>query len=181
MLTIRDAQMEAFRRAARARFARRLTDHFLSAYPRESRQAEGRPGVAAFVDVGMTRAAEHGFKTEALVSRYVSLMFMLGVDFDRDPQIPWVRELLDDPGFDEAELRMDQASQAVTEYLGETGGTDAGLVVRAMVRAREFELDRLPRAMDSGWEPAMLEIFEWIYPEKHAVQGDEVAGKLGAL
>ncbi|MEX1363996.1 MAG: hypothetical protein AB1Z98_12775 [Nannocystaceae bacterium] len=44
---------------------------------------------------GVSRALAHGIRTEQGACTFVGLQFVLGRDFDRDPQLPWVREILD--------------------------------------------------------------------------------------
>lgn len=40
------------------------------------------------------RALEHDIRTERGTCKFVVLWLVLGRDFDRDPQQPWIREIL---------------------------------------------------------------------------------------
>lgn len=44
---------------------------------------------------GVKRALAYGIGTERDAAKFVSLTFVLGRDFDRDPRLPWAREILD--------------------------------------------------------------------------------------
>lgn len=46
------------------------------------------------IDVGVVRAARHGFRDVSLVRPYIGLMTLLGSHFDEDPQLPWAQESL---------------------------------------------------------------------------------------
>ncbi|WP_437969270.1 hypothetical protein WMF04_08215 [Sorangium sp. So ce260] len=46
------------------------------------------------IDVGIARAARHGFRDAAEVRPFVGLMVFLGSHFDEDPQLPWAGEHL---------------------------------------------------------------------------------------
>jgi hypothetical protein len=46
------------------------------------------------IDVGVARAARHGFRDLAEVRSFVGLMVFLGGQFDEDPQLPWAADHL---------------------------------------------------------------------------------------
>lgn len=52
------------------------------------------PGARRAIDVGIERAARHGFRGAPEVRSFVSLMIFLGSHFDEDPQLPWAAEHL---------------------------------------------------------------------------------------
>ena len=95
MLVIREAQMDGFGQAARSRFEQGMVELFLSNYPRECDQAGGKTQIGHLVRHGVKAAADRGFTSKRQVSAYLCLMFILGVDFASDPQLPWVADLLD--------------------------------------------------------------------------------------
>lgn len=52
------------------------------------------PLTLVFIDLGLARAARHGFTQREDVCLYLALMVFLGSYFDEDPQYPWAAELL---------------------------------------------------------------------------------------
>src|SRR5262245_2740010 len=106
MIAIRPDQIELFRREAQARQELKLVRHFTQYYSRECREAGGEPAVLKVVRLGIDNAQNHGYATLKQAGFYVGLMFMLGVDFDVDPQIPWAAQKLDDVGVADRDQRI---------------------------------------------------------------------------
>jgi hypothetical protein len=52
------------------------------------------PRTRPAIDVGIARAARHGFRESMHVRPFVSLMIFLGSHFDEDPQLAWAAESL---------------------------------------------------------------------------------------
>ena len=90
MLVIREAQMKSLGDNAQDRFAARLCDIFAQAYPRECRQAGGRPAMLHWARIGLKSAVAAGYRSQFESARWLALMLILGVDFAVDPQLPWV-------------------------------------------------------------------------------------------
>jgi hypothetical protein len=93
------------------------------------------------IDVGIARAARHGFRNAAEVRPYVSLMVFLGSHFDEDPQLPWAAESL-------SESAGASRTNAMTGLLRETSQRMQPIVGRsgeyyrralAWAEARSFE------------------------------------------
>lgn len=49
----------------------------------------------------LPKAEEHAFISIETINYYFLLMYLLGHQFDTDPQFPWIKDLLNDPQFDE--------------------------------------------------------------------------------
>ena len=73
------------------------------------------------IDVGIARAARHGFRESTHVRPFVSLMIFLGSHFDEDPQLAWAAESL------RKAARASRGS-AIGDLLGETSRRMAPLV-----------------------------------------------------
>lgn len=94
MLSLRPPQLEALGHARRVELEQRLHAHVCRTLPATTRgmsDAEIRDAVHH----GVSRALAHGIDTERGVCKYVNLVFVLGRDFDRDPRLPWAREILE--------------------------------------------------------------------------------------
>ena len=61
-------------------------------------QAIGEPALRQLIIHGTDRAGKYGIRVESDVSIYIVFMFLMGSGFDRDPQFPWVGEVLNDAG-----------------------------------------------------------------------------------
>jgi hypothetical protein len=139
MLAIRPDQLELFRRQAQTRQELRLARHFQQFYPRECKEA-GEPNVLKVVHAGIEKAATYGYLSLQQAGYTVGLMFMLGIDFDVDPQVPWAAERLRDPKISDPGRRIQAAYEAAVEYLGKTAGSACENVVKAMVRLKAWDL-----------------------------------------
>ncbi|MDI3284586.1 hypothetical protein [Polyangium sp. 15x6] len=111
MLRILREQVDALRQAELEEYRERVIAQIQGIFPAEWSRL-GEEGCGALVDRALGRAARHGCKSEQDVFRYVSLMLVLGPDFEEDPALPWVREILEDPeasGWQKVSALMDRA------------------------------------------------------------------------
>jgi hypothetical protein len=173
-LVIRNEQMRALGAALQSRFEAQLAAVFLRNYPRECHQAGGEAAVLRWVRSGLLRAGAAGFRSRFESGRWLSLMFILGADFARDPQLPWVRALLDDTTLTDATDRISLLYEQTVDYLGETAGEDAELVVRALLRMRDLDLQGLPQLDGEAWVAACCDRLRALYPQKFDFQGPEL-------
>lgn len=162
--------MHVFDVDSRTRFEQDIVRHFLKTYPRECRQAGGPEPVAKLVTAAIERGVGFGFTAKDQVSLFVALRFILGIDLDRDPQIPWVSQMLNGRKIRNPSLRINAIYDRMLEYLGETAGDRCELVVRAMIRLRDWDISTAP-PVDHKWTPNMLELLHGIYPQKFDHQG----------
>jgi len=94
---VRQAQMEAFSRAAIDDFIDLVIARLWDVFPDECR-ALGPAGLDARVREGLERAARRGIELEYHLRLYVDVVMALGPQFDEDPSVPWAGALLGDPG-----------------------------------------------------------------------------------
>jgi hypothetical protein len=176
-LVIRNAQMQALGAGSQSRFEDVLAAVFLRNYPRECRQAGGDAAILAWVRLGLARASAAGYRSRFECGRWLSLMFILGADFARDPQLPWVREVLADPALTDATDRVALLYEQALDYLGDTAGDDAELVVRALLRMREVDFQALPELDGDEWLADCCERLQALYPQKFDFQGAELTAQ----
>lgn len=111
MLRILREQVDALRQLELEAYRERVLGQIREIFPAQW-SALGEEGAGALVDRALGRAARHGCKSEGDVFRYVSLMLVLGHDFEEDPALPWVREILGEPeasGWQKMSALMDRA------------------------------------------------------------------------
>lgn len=98
MLTIRPTQLETLKREADTRFAESLFAYLKEIYP-DFLAERGEEGMRALVRGGIARArGDHGIDAHADQGKFVELQILLGDDFDRDPDLPWVSDRLHNTG-----------------------------------------------------------------------------------
>lgn len=171
MLLIRDEQMTALAAGMQTRFAAQLADLFMQTYPRECQQAGGLVAVVPWVQSGLRAAAAAGYGSRYQSSRWVALTLILGVDFAVDPQLPWVQEGLDERAIPDPTERIAHLYEQTLDYLGDTAGEDAELVVRALLRMREIDFSALPLLDAEAWPGDCCERLRRLYPQKFDFQG----------
>ena len=125
MLTIRDAQMEAFAQARWKDFERRATRFIEDALPEEC-AALGGTAVRESVQTAIRKGRKYGLEAEYDFLRYLSLMYALDFDFDELPRYAWAREILDRPGL-RPHARMDLLTNRTLEMerLADAAAADA--------------------------------------------------------
>lgn len=87
--------------------------------------AAGDGNVRALIRLGAERAARHSIASAEGLSIYVGLTFLLGIDFDRDPQFPWAAEALSPRGdndFEGAALRLRDAALTFRQHTLDSRG-----------------------------------------------------------
>jgi len=96
MMTIRAAQLAAFRRANQLGFVERMTQHLASEFPKQF-GGLGFERTKAFVERSVTSAAGFGIKLEGAVGALIELWFVFGERFERAPSREWARGVLGHP------------------------------------------------------------------------------------
>lgn len=124
----------------------------------------GEACVRETIRLGVERARAWGLTLEASAQSYIDHMILLGSHFDRDPQLPWAKEILERP---QPELvRLDSLHAQTQDFLARTAGTDSRNLFLAVARARRTQLDPQITAPPST---AVNEVSFWLkrlYPEK---------------
>jgi len=125
------------------------------------------------IDVGIGRAARHGFREAAHVRPFLGLMVFLGSHFDEDPQLAWARESLQ---------RSASASRgsAMGDLLGETTrrmqpiiGRRGGHYRRALARSRALGFETLAAIHDDS-DSTLHGVLRQLYRRKYERLGDAV-------
>jgi hypothetical protein len=164
MLVIRDQQMQAFRAAGRERLERNLAGHLIEFFPKHT-SFLGEKHLRKVVQHGIAGGRNQGFKTDYETFLYVDLMFMLGCEFDRDPQLPWVPDILG--GRNGSPLsRIESLHGHAMEYFDTVAGVQNEHWVRAMVRARDFDLSSVEETPSAAWLEEGERVIGKLYPEK---------------
>ncbi len=93
--TIRREQLAALQVAYERQFCDRAVAYLRRQYPRVCAALEER-SIRASVETALQKHATYRFDSEETLLAYLDLMYLLGFDFDRDPEKEWVRGTLTD-------------------------------------------------------------------------------------
>jgi hypothetical protein len=178
MLTLRKDQTDAFKASMRNSFADRMVVRMRQEFP-EDCEILGDAQTRRVVDLGIDRAAAHGFGTRGSVCDYLTLMFILGSYFDEDPMLPWAAEVLRKQEKEDANAfaTMEELYARANEYLEEVHGEDGDHYTKALLRARRIPFESVadPEAGDVRTRLGKL------YPEKFRALSDGSYGRLTDL
>lgn len=113
MLKIRPEQMEAFVLARTEDFLAQLCGKLRVEMPDLCQPVD----LEEVVRQGYKKARQYGIESEATVDRFIRIQLALGVDFDRDPSLPWAGRILQQnyPGGEV--VKMGLLSSAVRRHL----------------------------------------------------------------
>jgi hypothetical protein len=100
-MIIRQEQIEAFEAAGKARFETELLPHLKKRYPRQLAGVDDAH-IDKLISEGGRRAGQHGFQARGPVRMFTEFMVALGHEFDQDPLLYWIQDILrDKEGLDE--------------------------------------------------------------------------------
>jgi hypothetical protein len=171
VLKIRPEQVVALEQVSVASFKGELVRHLKDFAPRHA-EVIGEAGLRRVVDLGIERAEAHGFNRRGPVTLYVELTMLLGCDFDRDPQLPWVLPALQDPHESDQMRRAERLHAAALAYLERVAGPDLAYARNALRRAKELNPDAFP-SRGEGFEGKLLAQLSRWYPEKADYLGED--------
>ena len=115
MLTIRREQIRAMAAPEIERFLERARAHVVQYFPDQC-AALSHSQLKDAVTHGFERADGYGLETEQDLLRYLTLMFIFGREFDRDPTFPWAARILSGGG-----CASERTSRLQTEALRARG------------------------------------------------------------
>jgi hypothetical protein len=178
MLTIRDAQMSALERDIAERFEKRAALHLQKSFPAHCKML-GEGVVRQVVRYGIERATSHQIAGEAALRLYLDLMFTLGSDFDRDPQLPWAAEILNDEIIPSPSAKLDLLCSRSLSYLEKVAGAKGEHFIAAVRRVRAHPWFTKSPDPDRPSADDVDALLGRLYPEKHRTLREQ--GTLGQL
>jgi hypothetical protein len=162
--------MAAFGDAALANFENQMVKQLQSFTPKHC-EVIGDGGVRNVIRLGIERAEIHHLTNRGPVRFYIELMFMLGSDFDSDPQLPWVARILDDPNTPDEMARARSLYDKTMEYLDQVAGPEYRYAKEALRRAKQLKPEDLAIARQ-GFEANLLGHLNRFYPQKFKFVGE---------
>jgi len=170
MLIIRAEQLAAFQQAATTTLENQLLAHIQKVMPILSATL-GEKSLRLTIQQAMINAAQYELTERAAIRLFVELRFLLGSEFDSDPQYPWITSILHDKEMlqiKKARQLYEKIANYQTQVLGKNGiNTRIGLQNFMLFMQQPFLLSM----RDFG--PGMLRVLEDIFPLKAAYLGEE--------
>ncbi|WP_164021769.1 hypothetical protein [Pyxidicoccus trucidator] len=111
MLTIRQAQFKALDELRASAFVHRLSRRLRDMFEAELQSMKDE-ALERLIRSGIERARTYGIEYTADIARYVEYMVFLGEDFDSNPVVGWVGDILRDGQLNGKE-KMDRIDVAV--------------------------------------------------------------------
>lgn len=171
MLTIRPQQVEAFRHAALRGFEDDMVAHLNKFAPKHCKVI-GEPAVRTVIRLGMERAEQYGFTNRGPVRFYLELMLMFGTYFDKDPQLLWASEILNDRGETDQQPRAERLHESTMKYLNGVVGAKREYYLAALRRLNTVSLEDFP-ICGADAEEVGLRGLKMIYPQKCEFVGEK--------
>lgn len=112
-LVIRNAQLQVF---AEEKEGQWVIDYLAGSYP-EIARAMGMAALRNLVKTAQAKARSHGFHEPQMVRKYAHAAFLLGADFESNPQMGWARQILSSPRYKDPLSRLRALEDATVRYL----------------------------------------------------------------
>jgi hypothetical protein len=170
MLRVRDEQMKVFEKVALRNFEDEMVVHFHQ-FAKRHCEVIGDENVREVIRLGMERAKMYGLTNRGQVRFYIELIFMFGIAFDTDPQLPWVEEILNSQETQDQMERAHRLYKKIIEYLAKVAGRNNEYAIRAL-RAIRNRVSQPFSFSKELFESEMLSEMERIYPQKCFYMGD---------
>jgi len=96
LISITAEQIKTLGTVCAQAFGARMAAHLMEVFPGQCERL-GEARLSEIVETGIARAGQYGVRREREFCLWLHLMFVLGGQFDADPNLPWVRSILQDP------------------------------------------------------------------------------------
>lgn len=173
MLTIRKKQFEAISKAYLKDFEMRLVRHFFQYFPNICVPL-GRDLVRKFIQYGIMQAKKYNYVTERDICLYISLMFLLGSDFDQDPQVRWAGSELEKKKQNRSSMDISELYDETIKYLNDISGENGEYITESLIRMRTYDLQDIEKQIELPLNDRLFDLLATIYPQKFEYQ-DEAA------
>lgn len=110
MLVIRRQQMDCFAQEGRTQFALAMCACLRSQFSAELWEIT-QDGLLRLVRAALARAATYALHSERDCRRYLNLCVIYGWEFDRQPELAWMGQMLTDAGISSPGLRLERLVQ----------------------------------------------------------------------
>lgn len=177
MLKIREEQMTTFRTAAFRRFEDDMVEHVKEFFPNHYRIA-GEPIVRNVIQYGIERSQIYDFTTERDMCLYITVMFMLGSNFDTDFFFPWALEILKDKSESDPSVRSDKLADAALDFMKRIAGENNADINRAFLTLRKEHKQIISQNPTGNFAIQAKNLLQRFYHRKYTILGDRTIDRL---
>jgi hypothetical protein len=171
MLVLRKEQLEALAQAPQKSFENSMLGFIQQHFPKHY-ELLGDGGARRVAQLGGERSREYRLETGRDVSLYISLMIMLGSDFDTDCQLPWASEILGDKSIINQSYRIEQLYGAAMSYLDRVVGARNEYIQPVLLKIKSSSVEELVGQADADFENHIAGRLRDIYPQKFEAVGE---------
>ncbi len=177
MLKIREEQMDTFRSAAFKRFEDDMIEHIKEFFPNHFRIA-GEPTIRKVVQYGIERSNTYGLVTERNMCLYITVMFMLGSNFDKDFFFPWAPEILKDKNELNPSVRADKLADTALDFMKKIAGQNNADMNRAFLELRKEHPKIITRTPADDFTLYTKNFLQKLFHKKYITLGDTIIDQL---
>lgn len=173
MLIIRRNQMETLALAQLKYFEDDMVAHIRKYFPNHFRVAR-ETAIREVIRHGVRKAGRHGFKSERNVCLYITVMLMLGSNFDSDALYPWAALVLKNEDNLSPSARADRLADDALKFLGQIAGPNNRHMNRAFLTIQK-NYDKIISAPPAAEiESYVRHQLRQLYPRKFETVGEPV-------
>ena len=172
MLTIRKEQVDSLKSIPTTRFQEEMIEHIKEYFPKQY-EILGKDKTVNAIQYTLERAKSYKFTTKRNACLYIGLAFMLGSNFDLDPQYPWATNILSDISIYHPVKIIDQLDQAALTFLDQTAGINDENFQLSLLRFKNVLAMEYTESSSGRIGTDILNLFETNYPQKYAIVGAE--------
>ena len=173
-LRIRQEHIQAMQPVVLAGFEQKVVAHLKASFP-EQTDLLGDEHAREVARYGLHRAQARGITAEREVLLWITLMVLLGSDFDEDVQLAWVQQTLGDPALADPIDRMDRLYEEAMTYLDRIMGAKNEHLRAALARLDAAALPDVARSFGGELRGGAMDWLRSVWPEKcEAVGADRL-------
>lgn len=165
MLKIRKEQNKELGKIALKRFEDSMVEHLKQFFPKYH-EIHSEPLLRKVIQYAFERAEDYDFTTQRNVCLYINLVFLLGSNFDRDPQLPWAEQILTDESITNSVTRIDRLNDEAMKYLDHVAGVESEYLGRAILKIREISIEDFAQTPTPNAGNIALAQLQIIWPHK---------------
>ena len=169
--------MAVFRAAAFKRFEDNMVEHVKEFFPNHYRIA-GEPVVRNVIQYGIERSQIYDFTTERNMCLYITVMFMLGSNFDTDFFFSWAPEILKDKSEANPSVRADKLADTALDFMKRIAGENNADINRAFLTLHKEHTQIISQAPTGDFTIYTKDLLQRLYHRKYTVLGDRTIDRL---
>jgi len=169
MLIIRNDQLKAFSRIKLNKFEEKMYVYAKKHFPDEFYDLETKHLIGV-ISKAIEKGKLYGFHTQKHAFYFLSLMFLLGSEFDSDVQFPWVYDYLTDQSVSDVDKRMENTWRAAVTFISCIAGDHLEFIRPVFDKLYKLNIQNLSNLTEDNFEKEINCFLMEFYPEKHNCQ-----------